>query len=548
MKGKTFLILGAGNVGEACAALLSKHNPKKIILHALTEEDANRAKTNVLMLGDFNNIILEPSFGNILTTKGLLSNVSVDISDDMKRDLFRYLYFPLSEEIISNSSLYELLLKTKPDYIIDCINTSTVVGSARDLYHTPQAYLSKKTPTNGIIEDLLSSAIIPYLVRFVQILYKFLAANSEVEYIKVSTTGLGGMGMNIKYTHGDLNDTGLSSGILGKIAAAGVMHQLLWNLAHTPGINVKVVVPASLIGWQGAHFGKFRSNGKLCKRNKNINKINLIENKDAFKVLEQRLPENCDYLEIPFADSGENDAYSLAEMTAITAQGQMEAITREEVALAVVNCIAGSSKYDLISAMDMASLTSTYAGAVQRNAILKKLKTLQHENKTIGIATNNLGPSVTKHLFELYFILEAGEFDLKNIVTSSIEDIHNKIDNLVISKKEIIDQILSLGLPVLQEGNSLIYGDKLIYPKNITEETIEIEKVDYWASIGWVDLRKNQIKYWLGLIEVMYRELSTPKNKLVDVERSLQDLKGVENLGEVLAYLYSLSGGNRRKQ
>lgn len=547
MKGKTILILGAGNVGEACAVLLTKYQPEKIILHSLTFEDADRAKENVQSLGDFKNVKLEVSYGNIITTNSLLNAVKGEIPRELKLDLFKYLYMPLSDDIISNSSLYSLLLKTKPDYIIDSINTSTVVGSARDLYQTPQAFLNQKEPLLEMVEDLLSSSIIPYLVRFVQVLHKYLLKNPSVEYVKVSTTGLGGMGMNIKYTHGDLNETGLSSGILGKIAAAGVMHQLLWNLAHTPGINVKVVVPASLIGWQGTHFDKFRSNGRYCIRNKNFKKINLQEDKEIFNYLPKTESLDSEYLQIPYADSGENDAYSLAEMAAITAMGQMEAITREEVAMAVISCMTGSSKYDIISALDMASLKSTYSGAMQRSVILEELRLLQFDNKVASIATNNLGPSVTKHLFELYFILEAGNFKLKNIVTLSVNDIHDKIEQLVLEKVEIINQILSLGLPILHEGYFLTIGDRLIYPKNINDDSITNEKIDYWASVGWVDLRKKQIQYWLRLLNIMYNELNCPDKKLLNVERNLSKLSNIEDLGEVLAYLYSLSEGNRKK-
>jgi hypothetical protein len=548
MKGKTVLILGAGNVGEACAALLTAYKPSKIILHALTVEDAERAKENVLKLGDFSNITLETSFGNILTTKSLLGYTNKSkISDLDKSDLLKYLYFPLADEIYSNSSLYGLLVKNRPDYIIDSINTSTAVGSARDIYSAPQLYLNQKELSDELIEDLLTSAIIPFLVRFVQVLHKYLDGNPQVEYVKVSTTGLGGMGMNIKYTHGDLNETGLSSGILGKIAAAGIMHQLLWNLAHTPGIKVKVVVPAALIGWQGAYYGKFRSNGKLCLFNKNVNKIKLNEDKISLLNIEEGNAEKSSFLEIPFADSGENDAYSLAEMTAITAQGQMEAITREEVAMAVIGCLTGSTRYDLISSMDMASLTSTFAGAVQRNIILDQLKAFQSEHNTPSIATNNLGPSVTKHLFELYFVLEAGDFNLEKIVSLSNEELQNIIGQLLLDKKDIVNQILSLGLPILQRDNIFTYGDKIIYPKNIEEQVITSEKIDCWANVGWIDLREKQIQYWVRLIKTMVNELNNTKNKLVNVERNLQNNYGINNLGEVLAYLYSLSGGNRRK-
>ena len=266
-----------------------------------------------------------------------------------------------------------------------------------------------------------------------------------------------------------------------------------------------------------------------------------------YSQIEELHLENNSFLEIPYVDSGENNAYSLAEMTAITAQGQMEAITREEVAMAVIDCLCGSTKYDLITAMDMASLKSTFAGAVQRSAILEKLKCLQIENNTLSIATNNLGPTVTKHLYELFFILDACDFNLKNIVSFSINELHSQIDRLLIKNEVIVNQILSLGLPLLQEGNILTVGEKINYPKNIRNHSVNPEKIDYWANIGWVDLRKKQIQYWVSLLKIMYLELDVSCNKLVNVERNLQNLNGLENLGEVLAYLYSLSGGNRKK-
>jgi hypothetical protein len=547
MKGKTILILGAGNVGEACAALLAKIKPSKIILHTLTEKEAVQAKENVYKLGKNKEVLIETSFGNVLFTQENSGKISPEISDNVKKDLLEYIYFPFSEKIAGKSSLFNLLIKYKPDYIIDSINIATVVGCASDPYFLAQYFLKKEPAGNDLFENMLLSATIPILTRFVQVLHKYLAANNHVVYVKVSTTGSGGMGMNIKYTHGDLKEAGMSNAILGKVAAAGVFNQLLWTLANTPGINVRVVIPATLIGWQEVGFGKFISNGRYCMRNKKIQKINISELPTVFNNSRDYNDKTDDYLEIPFVESGENEAYSLAEMTAITAQGQMEAITREEVAKAVLDCMHGTSKYDMISAMDLASLKSTYTGAVQRNNILDKVKCIQDEKCIPSIATNNLGPTVTKHLYELYFILEAGNFNLKNIVSFSTADILVKIKEIVSQKTEIINQILSLGLPVLQEDNMLIIGDRITYPKNQTFEFIDEDKINYWAKLGWVDLREKQIQTWVDLILKMYNELNNPDGKMVDIERNLQSMNKTEVLGEVLAYLYSISGGNRRK-
>jgi len=547
MKGKTILILGAGNVGEACAALLARIQPSKIILHTLTEKEAMQARDNVFKLGNNKNVTIDTSFGNVLFTPEISGKISPEISDNVKKEVLEYIYDPFSEKIAGKSSLFNLLSKYKPDYIIDSINIATVVGCANDPYFLAQYFLKKEPAGNELFENMLLSATIPILTRFVQVLHKYLAENNHVVYVKVSTTGSGGMGMNIKYTHGDLKEAGMSNAILGKVAAAGVFNQLLWTLANTPGINVRVVIPATLIGWQEVGFGKFISNGRYCVLNKKIQKINISELPAVLKNSLNHNDKTDEYMEIPFVESGENAAYSLAEMTAITAQGQMEAITREEVANAVIDCMYGTSKYDMISAMDMASLKSTYTGAVQRNNILNKVKCIQDEKCIPSIATNNLGPTVTKHLYELYFILEAGNFNLNNIVSFSTADILVKIKEIVSQKTEIINQILSLGLPVLQEDNMLIIGDKINYPKNQSFEFIDEDKINYWAKLGWVDLREKQIQTWLDLLLRMFNELNSPDGKMVDLERNLQFMNKTEVLGEVLAYLYSISGGSRRK-
>lgn len=548
MKGKTILILGAGNVGEACAALLAKFQPSKIILHTLTEKEALQAKENVYKLGNNKDVTIETSFGNVIFTNEISSKISSGTNDTVKKDVLEYIYSPFSEKIAAKSGLFNLLNRYKPDYIIDSINIATVVGCASDPYFLAQYFLNKETAGNELFENMLLSSTIPILTRFVQVLHKYLAENNHAVYIKVSTTGSGGMGMNIKYTHGDLKEAGMSNAILGKVAAAGVFNQLLWTLANTPGINVRLVIPATLIGWQEVGFGKFISNGTYCELNKKINKIKISELPTVFQTSSRDHETKREYLEIPFVESGENEAYSLAEMTAITAQGQMEAITREEVANAVLDCMYGSSRYDMISAMDLASLKSTYTGAVQRNNILNKVKSIQDEKCIPSIATNNLGPTVTKHLYELYFVLEAGKFNLKNVVFLPMEELLAKINEVALQKTEIICQILSLGLPVLQEDNVLTIGDRISYPKNQTFECIDEDKINYWAKLGWVDLREKQIQTWMDLLKKMYHELNNPDGKMVDLERNLQSMNKTEVLGEVLAYLYSISGGNRRKK
>ncbi|MFC1845772.1 hypothetical protein ACFLX2_01445 [Candidatus Dependentiae bacterium] len=270
LDGKSIFVLGAGQVGEASAVRALRENPKKIVLHTLTEQEALLAIQNVKnVVGDVDSEII-PSWGNALVPSDLMFLSRNEIlGDKQKRETFlSYLYSFMTDDILSNSSFYQLLKKHQPDIVVDAINTATVVGYLDDPYSLPRRVINDAKGSQKDINwedsclNVLSAAVIPSLIRFTQVLEKGIADFGIESYVKVSTTGLGGMGVNLCYTHGDLNEPGMSSGILGKVAAAGVMHQLFWSLAHTPEINIRVVVPAALIGWQPVGFGKFRSHGK----------------------------------------------------------------------------------------------------------------------------------------------------------------------------------------------------------------------------------------------------------------------------------------------
>jgi hypothetical protein len=74
---------------------------------------------------------------------------------------------------------------------------------------------NKRQDWENSAESLLVSNIIPNIIRFTQALQKAMTDFKIDCYVKISTTGLGGMGNNLFYTHGDVNEPGMSSGILG---------------------------------------------------------------------------------------------------------------------------------------------------------------------------------------------------------------------------------------------------------------------------------------------------------------------------------------------
>jgi len=543
---KTILILGAGQIGEACAIRVLKEKPDKIILHTLTRQEANLVCLNVKKIAKGTGIKIIPSWGNALVTKNLMHLTKDELHSTKKNRhlLMNYYYSFLNDTLVQSSSLYYLIKKWKPNIIIDGINTATVVGYQDDPYSLPRNILSQKGQNwENATEDLLVSNIIPSLIRFTQSL-KAAINDFNVEcYIKISTTGLGGMGNNLFYTHGDVNEPGMSSGILGKVSAAGIMHQLFWSLSHTPGFNIKVVVPAALVGWQGIHFGKFRSHGK------NLPKIDLdkrIKLKTGAVLSPQKTKKIDEYFQIPYVDSGENSAYSLGEMTAITALGQMESVTREEVAEACVESVDGSTRHDLLTAMDLVALGPSYVGAVQRRVILERLSQLEESEGTGSIATNNLGPTVSKHLFELYLLMRASEFSIKNCIETPTKTLKKKIEDLLSKEVGVRSQIISLGLPIIFENDEAIVGSYYYVPNLKSKEKISKSSVDLWASSGWVDIRDVQINYWKSMLRRVYKEVENiEKSEFAILDRNWQGIKS-GNIGELLGFIYSMLGGNRK--
>lgn len=548
MKNKVIFILGAGQVGEACALKSIKSNPKQIILHTLTEAEAIYVLKNVKKHLDGRNIDVQISWGDALVTKDLMYLNREELHESKNRKkLIKYYYSYLSDSLIKQSSLYNLIKKWKPDYIFDCINTATVVGYQDDPYSLSRRILNNQSNQNwnDSTENLLVSNVIPNLIRFTQALKKSLMDFKVKCYIKVSTTGLGGMGDNLFYTHGDVNEPGMSSGILGKVAAAGIIHQLFWSLSHTPGINIKVVVPAALVGWQGIDFGKFRSHGK---------NIPLVDSTTKNKLVlgEKFLPAKCKelspFMEMPYVDSGENCAYSLGEMTAITALGQMECVTREEVAQACMEMAVGSTKQDLLTAMDLVSLGPSHLGGVNRSIILKQLSALESKKSTPSIATNNLGPTVSKHLFELFLMLTCSKKSLEVFVKTPTRVLGEKINKYLKDNQQVRAQIVSLGLPIIFNDNNVIVGEYFYVPNPKETNIITSKNVDLWAGSGWIDLRDKNIKYWQSVVKNILIELNKiNKGDLLTTDRSWLDIENTD-IGEVLGYAYSMLGGQRKTE
>lgn len=537
---KTILVLGVGQIGKAITKKIIEQNPERIILHNLTAKESeyccehfSKYCKNIDLIPSYGDVFLPFEFNKLTTMKEQLKN---------KDALLNFYYSDLSPDILKKSTLYKLVQKWKPDLIIDAINSGTVLGN----HYKPELILSSVSKNADIdvntCSEILLNDFVPKAINFVYSLKLVMEDFKIKKYLKVSTTGLGGMGMNMPYTHGDTPKSSLSFALMGKISAAGVLHQLLWNLSHTTHHNISLLVPSTFVGYDSAKFEPIETDVGLVKKISNPKKIKL----KSGETLTYSKGLSDEYLEFPVVRAGENHVYSLYELSALTSIGQMEAITKEEVANAAMEDICGKTNKNLLSYMDAGMLGSTFAGKAMVEKIKTEIRQLMQKNNSTSIATGNLGVTVAKRLYELYMIkqvcktVEALRFvDIKKLYDLIVENLE--------TNKDLLVEILSLGLPIVTENDNIYIGEYSLYPGKDCDLTITGERLEKWIQVGWVDLRVENILFWKETIDYVYndaKQVLSDKNFILN-----RDAFSIENdydIGEVLAYYYNLQEKGRK--
>src|SRR2546427_12493449 len=108
-----------------------------------------------------------------------------------------------------------------------------VVKSAQELL----ALAGAGTLDRADVERHVLLLTTPQLIRHVQILVEALRRAETKAYVKVGTSGTGGMGFNIPYTHSEERPSRM---LLAKSAVAGAQSLLLFLLGRTPGLPATV--------------------------------------------------------------------------------------------------------------------------------------------------------------------------------------------------------------------------------------------------------------------------------------------------------------------
>lgn len=529
--GTTVLVLGGGGmVGRAVCRELIKRNPARIIVCSLVEDESRQAiaslqeeyeRTRSLRPEDVEPIEFLPEWGNLFVREELRLKSSAEImaSPEGRAMVIDDVLSPLTLEVAESNFLYQLVLRYRPGVIVDAINTATGIAYS-DLFSQARKLWSKlkkgETPENAHIEQLLASLYIPSLIRHVDVLYRAMATADTKSYVKLGTSGTGGMGWNIPYTHGEERP---SSVLLSKSAVAGAHTMLLFLLARTPGIatfeedeNQQMVVkpppstmeikPTAMIGWRGIGYGDIMKRGKPVL----LEEVSLdqAEPLGATLLLEEpgRTQLSDRKLRTVFVDTGENGMFSTEEFVAITSPGQMEFVTPEEIARNVVDEVRGvNTGKDVINALNVTCMGPTYRAGFQRQRAIEKLRELEKLHGCDSVAFENLGPPrLSKLLFECY-LLRRTYGTMQKVAKAIPAEMAAKVLELLGSDPDLLATPVSLGVPILLEQDGeprLLRGRHLKTPPPQGQVEVEIEphSVENWARAGWIDLRPASMQRW----------------------------------------------------
>ncbi len=563
IKNKTVLVLGGwGLVGNAVTRKLLTEKPKRIIITSLRKSEALEAVAH--LQNEFPKLpknFFVPWWGNILVREAFKDLDRKEILDDpaMRHTLMQDTLDELNDDMLKNSALYKLINKYKADIIIDCINTATGIAY-QDIY-TAYKDIKHRISTGIGLEDmvaetekLLCGEYIPQLIRHIQILYNSMHDAKTQLYFKIGTSGTGGMGLNIPYTHSEEKPSRV---LLSKSAVAGAHTLLLFLMARTPDSAItKEIKPTAAIAWKRIEFDTIKKRGNAIDLYE-VPNDSAITLKDRFSFkLEKQLPKSGSHLKSVFIDTGENGIFSRGEFEAITAQKQMEFVTPEEIADNIIFEIkGGNTGHDIINALDNATLNPSYRAGYMQHFAVDKLEELEKRHETYSVAFEMLGPPrLSKLLYELHLLRLVGG-TMKGLVKINPAELVKKCTAMVTDDDKLRSEMVSIGLGILlPDGEKLLRGNELKIPVKTGDAVVPINAkiIDKWAHDGWVDLREKNIRFWQKRLRDLMKEseLITAKDTSSLHVRTRYYWNNYEtiDIGRVVSWLFiNEEKGNRMK-
>ena len=503
IRGKSVLILGGyGLVGQAVARRLLLEHPRELTILSLHRHEAEEATAS--LQSEAQGAALQAAWGDVFAFADVKDRPRREVFSDraLRARLIESLLEPLSDAAAAQYYLYQLITERRPDIIVDAINTATGIAY-QDIYRTSRnAYqvLKDGGDLRESLETLLVADYVPQLIRHVQVLYQAMVKAGTRAYVKIGTSGTGGMGLNIPYTHSEEKPSRV---LLSKSALAGAHTLLLFLMARTPGGPIiKEIKPAAAIAWKRIGYGEVLRGGRpVPLYDADPARAQPLAAGSVFRPHDAAAgTATGETLKSVFIDTGENGIFSLEEFSAITTGEQMEFVTPEEIADVLAReLLGGNTGHDVINALDNAVMGPTYRAGLMRHWALEKLRALENEKGVSSVAFENLGPPrLSKLLFEAHLLRrEYGSMD--HVRDSAPLEMARRAAARVTTDAACRRDIISIGIPILMPDGRVLRGPECkIPPTTRDDETFEVtaERLEAWAGAGWVDLREANMARW----------------------------------------------------
>ena len=504
---KVLILGGYGMVGMAVNRKLAEEQPAEIMIASMWEAEARAAVKQ--MKQEAPDVRCTPVWGNIFVRDSLkdLSRDEILNQPEHRARLIADVMEPLDDNIMEHSTLRRIINRHRPHIIIDSVNSATGLAY-QDVYHS--YYMVKKELAAARdqdaltgeflceVEKLMATLYIPQIIRHIQILYASMIENDTRVYIKIGTSGTGGMGLNIPYTHSEEKPSRV---LLSKSSLAGAHTMLLFLMGRTPDAPItKEIKPAAAIAWKAIDYGVIKKRGQPielvdCPPQEAL----VLDGTFSFRDRGNwhSLGHN---LESVYIDTGENGTFSLGEFECITTIGQMEFVTPEEIATNVILEIKGDNTgRDIINALDNAIMGPTYRAGSMRVQALERMRALAEQHGVDSVAFELLGPPRLSKLLHEADLLRQVRGSIRAIAEANSHELALELEKRVANYPQVRSKIISIGIPILMsDGRRLLRGPVVEIPPALgrTETPITPKDVDTWAEAGWVDLRQANVEKW----------------------------------------------------
>lgn len=560
-----FILGGAGLVGTQISHQVARElRPQRIVIASLYQREVRELARELRK--EFPAIKFFELWGNIFVRSEFARADRADLlkSPSSRRALYDDLFGPL-DRAYERSMLASAVREHGADVLIDCVNTASGI-SYQDVY-TNSIEVRKSLDQVGervadgnidgirenqehferTLETLLLSQSIPQLIRHTQLIYRAMVEVGTRVYVKVGTTGTGGMGLNIPYTHGEDKP---SAKLMSKTAIGFAHTGLMFLMARTPGGPiVKEIKPGAMIAYKKVTYQPLRHHrdntpifmyGPQSQHLRGDLELSL--SRERFKKVGE--------LEMVGVDTGENGFFARGEFEAVSSINQMEFVTPEEIARNVVLEIKGSNTgVDVIAAIDSAVMVPSYRAGYLRGSAIEAMRRLEHETNSHSIATGELGPpKLTKLLYEAH-LLKTKYRTLQEVVERRAEEISQALWHYLGRNHKLRNTIISIGIPILPpEGDRLVRGPQINVPEYAGQTTLPVSEaaIDEWGEHGWLDLRPANMQRWQDRFKAMLRSAETI-HRQGSAAITMEAYRSEEiRIGEVVGWIFNNEEGGYR--